>query len=148
MSHRFQEGSPHKLDKSNRSLERYDRISRAAKLVGSARVHHQGEPINQQTKAGFNRRPEVRGDASPVGSGSRCEDGTTSFSGLEFFSPAASLTAPLLWSLLIGVGRLPTSCVKLLPVIASVIFPPRDASELLGVVQLLASFPNSPSPCP
>jgi hypothetical protein len=40
-------------------LERYNSVSRAAKLIGSALVHHQGQPISQHANAGLNRRREV-----------------------------------------------------------------------------------------
>ena len=48
---------------SQRSLERYNAIAAGAKLIGAGLVHHHGQPISQQTNAGFNRR----GDAGPVG---------------------------------------------------------------------------------
>lgn len=70
----FSSESPSKDFKSDRCLESHDSISSRAKLIGSALVHHHGQPINQQTKAGFNRRREVGRvgkDASPGPEGRR-----------------------------------------------------------------------------
>ena len=48
-----------KMAKCRRSLERHNSIARAAKGIGSGRVHHVGHPINQHTNIGFKRWREV-----------------------------------------------------------------------------------------
>lgn len=52
--------TPHKLDKCNCSLQRYDAISNLTQLVSAGFVHQIGHPISQHANAGFNRRGKVR----------------------------------------------------------------------------------------
>ena len=52
--------TPHKLDKCNCSLQRYDAISNLTQLVSAGFVHQIGHPISQHPNAGLNRRGKVR----------------------------------------------------------------------------------------
>jgi hypothetical protein len=138
-----QSSRPHKLDKRRRSAQRNDSISRAAKLIGSALVHHHIDPINQHTKAGFNRRVEVRGDVSPVGVRAGGEQvNTTSFSGRELRFVVAWLASPLLWSRDAGGGHCLTCWLT--AVLLSTEFT-WQRSFARGVVHCFACPPSSGS---
>ena len=63
-----------KFHKCCRSLERHAAVACAPQLIGSAFVQNHGLAINQFTKAGFNRRPEIFWYVLPVGGWAWCEN--------------------------------------------------------------------------
>jgi len=105
-------------------LERHDSIASAAKLIRSALVHHQGQPMSQHTKAGFNRR--------------RSEVSTSVF---DNSPPSEDFTRTRREDIALDVGsRLFDCCIA---AICSGVLP-FLASNPCGVGQFAASAGNAP----
>lgn len=94
---------------SHRSLERYDAISDCAQAVGPTFVHHVGQPINQDTKTGFNRRRKIRsvGDNSRPSwiDWTRCENRPRSVCSASDVPPLRFGRSMPLWSRVVGVAQ-------------------------------------------